>query len=382
MKNIFISILLLQVIFAVNNYPIFLLHGFLGWGNDELNHYYYWGGDESLENYLRQQGHEVYTLSVGPISPNWDRAIEVFYQIKGGQVDYGQKHSLEKGMIQKPKGKSYPGFYKTWDEDNPIHIIAHSQGGQTATKLELLLKQEIFEEESILLSRSLNGWIKSITTISTPHQGTTLGHIVLDLVPFIESFAPWLVFLNNKTTNQYYNFDLEQWGLKKNINESTSAFFLRIKNSNLKNQKNLCSWDLSLDGASEFNSTYFSDTLVHYFTITTFATKKDDNSQYYIPDSTLHPYHWPTAIMMGQYNDAPNNLWYKNDGIVNTISMFGPTNQKHSTYSPPSKPGIWQNIANYNMDHVTIIGHKIDQESRKNIFAIYKEHIGLLKSLK
>ena len=150
MKNIFISTLFLQFIFPENNYPIFLLHGFLGWGNDELNNYYYWGGDESLEQYLKQKGHEVYTLSVGPISPNRDRAIEVFYQIKGGQVDYGQNHSLETGMIQKPKGKQYPGFYKKWDENNPIHIIAHSQGGQTATKLELLLKQKILEEEYLI----------------------------------------------------------------------------------------------------------------------------------------------------------------------------------------------------------------------------------------
>tara|TARA_B100000029_G_scaffold335426_1_gene327556 strand:+ start:1235 stop:2383 length:1149 start_codon:yes stop_codon:yes gene_type:complete len=382
MKNIFIFTLFLQFIFPENNYPIFLLHGFLGWGNDELNNYYYWGGDESLEQYLKQKGHEVYTLSVGPISPNWDRAIEVFYQIKGGQVDYGKNHSLETGMIQKPKGKQYVGFYKKWDENNPIHIIAHSQGGQTATKLELLLRQKILEEESLLLSRSLNGWIKSITTISTPHQGTTLGHIILDLVPFIESFAPWLVLLDNKAINQYYNFDLEQWGLKKNVNESTSEFFLRIKNSNLKNKKNLCSWDLSLEGASEFSLTYSSDTLVHYFTMTTYATKKDDNFQYHIPDSTLHLYHWPTAMMMGKYNDVPNKLWHKNDGIVNTISMLGPANQKHSIYTPPSIPGIWQNIGNYNMDHVTIIGHKIDTELRKNIFAIYNEHANLLKDLK
>ena len=39
MKNIFISLLFLQFIFPENNYPIFLLHGFMGWGNDELNNY-------------------------------------------------------------------------------------------------------------------------------------------------------------------------------------------------------------------------------------------------------------------------------------------------------------------------------------------------------
>ena len=44
-----------------------------------------------LESELKDIGFTVYTVSVGPISPNWDRAIEAFYQIKGGQVDYGNE---------------------------------------------------------------------------------------------------------------------------------------------------------------------------------------------------------------------------------------------------------------------------------------------------
>ena len=76
-----------------NNNPIFLLHGFMGWGRDELGNYKYWGGKFDLEKYLQEQGFDVYTLSVGPVSSNWDRAIEAYYQIKGGDVDYGFNHS-------------------------------------------------------------------------------------------------------------------------------------------------------------------------------------------------------------------------------------------------------------------------------------------------
>jgi triacylglycerol lipase len=28
--------------------------------------------------------HQVMTAAVGPISSNWDRAVELYYQIKGG----------------------------------------------------------------------------------------------------------------------------------------------------------------------------------------------------------------------------------------------------------------------------------------------------------
>ena len=80
-------------LFAQNKYPIILVHGFMGWGRDEMGSYRYWGGKYDIEQILKHEGFEVYTASVGPISSNWDRAIELFYQIKGGQVDYGKTHS-------------------------------------------------------------------------------------------------------------------------------------------------------------------------------------------------------------------------------------------------------------------------------------------------
>ena len=48
--------------------------------------YYYWGGKRDLETELTNEGYTLYTVSVGPISPNWDRAIETFYQIKGDRL--------------------------------------------------------------------------------------------------------------------------------------------------------------------------------------------------------------------------------------------------------------------------------------------------------
>ena len=68
-------------LFAQNNYPVVLIHGFLGWGREEMAGYYYWGGRTDLEAELKNEGFEVYTVSIGPISPNWDRSIETFYQI-------------------------------------------------------------------------------------------------------------------------------------------------------------------------------------------------------------------------------------------------------------------------------------------------------------
>ena len=76
---------------ANNNYPIILIHGFIGWGSEEMGGYNYWGGNYDYVEYLDSLGYEVYNVSVGPISSNWDCAVEAYYQIKGGQVDYGKR---------------------------------------------------------------------------------------------------------------------------------------------------------------------------------------------------------------------------------------------------------------------------------------------------
>ena len=54
---------------------------------------------------FESQGFEVMVTNVGPISSNWDRAVELYYQIKGGQVDYGKTHSEKFGIVQKPEKK-------------------------------------------------------------------------------------------------------------------------------------------------------------------------------------------------------------------------------------------------------------------------------------
>lgn len=43
-KYLSLLILFMSSLFAQNNYPIVLVHGFLGWGPEEMVGYKYWGG--------------------------------------------------------------------------------------------------------------------------------------------------------------------------------------------------------------------------------------------------------------------------------------------------------------------------------------------------
>ena len=77
---------------ADNKDPIVFVHGIAGWGRDEMAGYLYWGGgiiggNADIEAILRKNNFQAYTADVGPFSSNWDRAVELYYQIKGGCVD-------------------------------------------------------------------------------------------------------------------------------------------------------------------------------------------------------------------------------------------------------------------------------------------------------
>ena len=364
-KKVFLYILLANYLYATNNNPIFLLHGFMGWGREELKNYYYWGGKYDLEKYLIDSGYNVYTLSVGPVSSNWDRAIEVFYQIKGGQVNYGKVHSDKYNLIQKPETRYYDGLYPEWDDKNPIHIIGHSQGGQTARMLEYILKNNFSHEDSELLQQKYYGWIQSVSTISTPHNGTTLAPIINNMFPYIQSMVIWFEII---APNNIYDLDLDQWGFYKNKNEDLYGYIKRLRKSPISTTNNFCSYDLSLEGADYFNKLYETDSLTYYFSYST--TNNNDPRLIYTIQSNL----------IKNSNNYPIE-WRENDGIVNTISMPGPNNTKVKEYNGVAVKGIWQHIGKINLDHNEIIGHHIDDQKIDFVKKIYLKHCKLIATL-
>ena len=319
---------------ANNNYPIILIHGFIGWGSEEMGGYNYWGGNYDYVEYLDSLGYEVYNVSVGPISSNWDCAVEAYYQIKGGQVDYGNRHSTQYGIIQKPAGKKWPGLYPEWDADHPIHIIGHSMGGQTARRLQYLLENKLYldsartiPESSDLLGQKHHAWIRSITTMSSPHNGTTLSDIVTKSAPFLQDFIGLAAVIGNR----FYSFDLEQWAFKRNDKESWSRYFTRIKGHPAWGTRNFCSWDLSIEGARQLNTLAVANKNIFYFSFATSNTHLDSLSGKHVPNKDMTLILRPNARAMGKQIDywadstSTDSTWFENDGIVNTISMIGPT---------------------------------------------------------
>lgn len=383
---------------ARNTFPIVLVHGFRGWGPDEMAGYSYWGGFNNLEADLESLGYEVYTVSVGPVSSNWDRAVEMYHQLKGGQVDYGRQHAQTYGIIERPEGKAYEGLYPRWDSDHPVHIIAHSMGGQTARMLAYLLANTFFvdslqkiPEESPLLGQSNQGWIKSITTIATPHNGTTLLDLRLENIPYYRL----LIGVASVVETNFYDFDLDQWGLDRKDGERWSDFYRRIRAHPLWESKNIGTWDLSLDGARHLNTYLGARPDIYYFSFVTSSTHLDTATGTHIPDGTTNFLLRSDARIMGKQTtlwedgSPTDSAWFENDGAVNTISQYGPTTGLNGSdsivpFKPGERlqPGRWYSQGPLKMDHWFIVGHFIvNGEEWAQVRKIYEDHCQLLWTL-
>lgn len=397
MKQFLYSLFLFSSLVAQNNYPIVLIHGFMGWGEDEMGGYHYWGGTEDYAQLLRDEGYTVFTVSVGPVSSNWDRAVEVFTHLKGGQVDYGKAHAKEFNLIQQPEGRTYEGLYPEWDENHPVHLVGHSMGGQTARMLQYLLTHEIVAnpetgtlEKSQLLGQSNHGWVRSISTIATPNNGTTMAEIVTKTIPFVQYF----IGVAGVVGNRIYDFNLDQWGFSREEDESWTAYVKRMRHHVAWNTKNMSSWDLGILGAQEMNGYCQADPDVYYFSITCSTTKKKDDSPQHTPIEGTSLLTKTRAKLLGSrsgyWEDGTptDSTWYENDGLVNTISMAGPTTGVNGPdpivdYDENELliPGQWYVIGPIMIDHWNVVGHLGSDTSNTLAKNLFIEHANRLKAL-
>jgi hypothetical protein len=111
----------------------------------------------------------MYNVTPSCVGSLHDRACYIFYQIKGGRINYGKQHSEFHGHCQYGE-EEFPGLYPEWDESHPVILIGHSLGGLTA----LTLQNYLADEEGKTLGspyRTSANWIKGIITAGTPWSG-------------------------------------------------------------------------------------------------------------------------------------------------------------------------------------------------------------------
>ena len=374
-------------------YTYVLVSGMGGWGdgvgiNSSIP---YWGADTgSLAEYLRGEGHEVCEATVGPFSSAWDRACELYAQLTGSRVDYGEAHSKKHNHSR--YGRSYetarvPDWGKLRGGRRvKVHLIGHSFGGATVRLLTSLLAYGDTDEQnagqkdiSPLFEGGKADWVQSVTALAAPHNGSSLTEVLNTagritglgsatelMASLVFSFAGFA-----KPLDETYDFMLDQFGVDGPLT------FIKAYDIVTSSGNDNVSYDLSPDGAAELNKRIRLSDKTYYFSYPYSTTKKGSLLGLQVPVSSTLPVLMPTALAIGNYSGTTpggiviDDSWHENDGLVSVISARHPADDPFTDLPEDRRSlerGIWYVADTAPGDHGTVIGMQETSDETHGFF--------------
>lgn len=347
-----------------NEHPWVFVHGMGGWAN--YNGEAYWGGWASSEGDVielyNNHGIEAYAAVVGPLSSAWDRACELYAQLTGTVVDYGEAHS--KSHNHDRYGYDYTDnclMNEPWDAERKINLVGHSFGGPTVRLFASLLaygdSNEIAatgNETSPLFTGGHNNAVHSVVTFSGVHNGSPIANLIHD------SFFMTVIIAALNLVGTLFGREIMMWDLQfghfgitpKQGEERAKFSFDTIKNA-VESQDN-CGYDMTLRGAAELNEKIKTVENVYYYSYSCNSSKKTIFNTY-IPILSNFVLFFPTSFYIGALEGKTidgiymDEKWAKNDGIVPLASALYPSTDSDTakSYDEAIKlneeivPGVW-----------------------------------------
>lgn len=367
---------------ASNKYPFILIHGLGGWG------YYdsasetspYWGGgivggdNGDIVKVLRDNGYEAYAASVGPVNSAWDRCCELYAQLTGTVVDYGEAHS--KAHNHDRYGKSFEGkplMGEVWNIDDPINLIGHSFGGPASRLFASLLaygdEAEIAatgENTSPLFMGGHSKSVHSVITLSGCHNGSQIANLIVDpVVPLfmIAVMGNAMGAMGMSSILFWDDLGVGQFGLTAKEGEDRAAFSL-CKCINFVMSKDNAGYDLTIGGSQELNEKIKMSPDTYYYSVSGTVTEENcfgyqqqthDTSIVFAATTVL------LSLTQGLTIDGikMDETWANNDGMVPLASALYPLDEADNAFSYEEafengtiKPGSWYYFEPiYGMDH-------------------------------
>ncbi len=353
-----------------NDCPVVLVPGLFGWGRGELADFPYWGTGLTVPSPLRRR-----QARPGPISSMLDRACELAFQIRGGQVDYGEAHAEEAGHLR--YGKTYaPGdaLYPAWSEEQPVHLVGHSMGGPTIQLLQQLLAEDYFGWGTT------QRWVASISSISGDLNGSTLTYFVgCDEVTGLvqeDGLASNLgraveLFLRatGSLFDRIYDFDLDQWGLGgMRDGEGLDGYLQRIASSPMFRGKDNGFYSLTLQNMLVQDARCLTYPDTYYFTYVTEKTVTGFLTGHAYPEPDMNPFLIAGSVYMGSkqfdhpfYPGFRSEDWWPNDGAAPVFSQQYPRIAGNHPVGGPLDdgagfhPGAWYYQPLADTDHLAIV---------------------------
>ena len=379
-----------------NDAPFVFVHGLNGWGDaDGINKIVsYWGATTgNLMQYLQHEGYECCAASLGPINSVWDRACDLYAQIIGATVDYGEAHS--KKFNHARYGRTYynalvPDWGKL-DEAGKIkqiHLIGHSYGGTTVRMLVHLLTQGSAEERAVTPSDKISGlftggksdWVKSTTAICTPHNSSTMYYPlgafgIVDVIAFT-SYVFIGIAGRGPLNGKLIDFHMEQYGLSEVPGSKGSTGLFKAIRNTLASEEDSCAHDLTPEGTRKLNEEIEISEDVYYFSYPFSTTKPVPALGIEVPTLKTNPLISLTALMMGtvRFKDPDTGFvydkaWLANDALVNTESSKCPLDEPFTEFDPQSiNKGVWNVMPVREGDHGDAIGLFADKTKTREFY--------------
>ncbi|KAJ3411437.1 hypothetical protein HDV05_002172 [Chytridiales sp. JEL 0842] len=339
----------------LNDYPVVLVHGFAGFGKPLVGINYFGGIRGNVQEFLEGLGYRVFVADLGPVSSNWERACELYAQIKGTRVDYGLARSQKYGHKRFGRDYTGKGFYPEWgtNANAKVNFITHSMGGPTTQMLISLLKYGFEGEVNATTDGSLSplfstapnkpSMVNAMLSLSAPYLGTNLSdligrtRLITDLVKAVVGVANLLPGV--------YDTKLDHWGLDFNPRQESFDSYVRdILKSPWYFSNSNALYDLSVVGTRDPINTWVKpDPDVYYFSSSNYATSPTlFSGGKEVPMSSMFPVFAPFGAIMGSTSKPElgiDSQWWKNDGVVNTISNLRPAFFNDSTFD-----SSWGNV--------------------------------------
>ncbi|REH78551.1 hypothetical protein DOS74_00665 [Staphylococcus felis] len=345
-------------------YPTILVHGFAGFPDEKKPFFFpsYWGGNKvDLDKELKKQGYDVREAGMSAFGSDYDRAVELYYYIKGGRVDYGAYHAQKYGHER--YGETFKGIYPEWEPGKKVHLIGHSLGGQTIQVLEDMLRNGVQEEIDYqkqhggtiapLFQGNFDNMVASVTSVATPHNGTYISDKLGNRPIVRKLFTDIVKYASNKHASIDYGYGI--WGLKQRDDETYLQYLRRVRDSKVWQTEDSGFYDGSLEGSKRINDRLTLSDDVAYTSITgrdTHSTLSGNQRP------NLHMFA-PFKILSNLNGHQQPDSWKINDGPVPLGSGLYPYNKPHydTTFDGTPKLGQWGVMPTLNnWDHMDFVG--------------------------
>ena len=354
----------------MSKFKYIFVHGLSGWGSYDpaYQRMPYWGmrgGD--LISCLRGQGFDCYAASVAPTGSAWDRACELYAQLSGTRVDYGEEHSR---TFRHPRfGKDFSGcpLIQEWDDDTRLVLLGHSFGGTTIRLFSQLSaygdeKEKKHTDASRLFSGGIEKRIFSIVTLASPMNGTT----AYDL------------FLDSSFNASDVRVPLWSKGLAAMMSRGTKP------QKDGRDETDYADYDMHVDHAMEMNRQIATLPHIFYFSVPCSATSLGKDGKHH-PGKNMEPLFVMRSHQIGAYTGQTkggtviDESWMENDGLVNTISSKAPSGAPSVSLNRTNiKPGIWNVFPSVEGDHMWLQGGLMHKH---NIRSFYTDLLRMIEEI-